>query len=280
MSVSNIMSNIKTINNEIAGLRKKLSDNHKKKSDKYSEIERIKRGITKNTSPSMLKSKQQQIDKCINKIQECEKNEADLLKKINSKEAQLSKKQAELQKEQKKEQDKVIKMYETNFKQQQDSTERLEEQLREVKNNIIDNDDATEQKQYDFFISHASEDKDEVARPLYEALTVLGAKVWYDEFSMKIGDSLRRSIDKGLANSRYGVVIFSDIFFKKPWTNHELDGLVQRQMVDEKVILPIWHKVSKSEVMKYSPSLADILALDTMRYTIDDIAKELINIVS
>lgn len=57
--------------------------------------------------------------------------------------------------------------------------------------------------EYDVFISHASEDKDEVVRPLANALREKGIKVWYDEFEMKIGDSLRRKIDKGLANKPF-----------------------------------------------------------------------------
>ncbi len=58
---------------------------------------------------------------------------------------------------------------------------------------------------YDVFISHASEDKDEVVRPLATALQRSGLKVWYDEFELRIGDSLRRKIDQGLAGSRFGL---------------------------------------------------------------------------
>lgn len=278
MSISTIMNYIKTINRDVEQLRKNLSDNHKKKSDKFSEIERLKRSITKNTSISLLKSKQSQIDRAIKVIQDCEKNESDLHKKLANKKAQLVKRQSELQKEQQKEQEKVMKMYQENLKKQEQSTKKLEMQLNEVKSHL-ENEGATDEKEYDFFISHASEDKEDIARPLYDELTKLGSRVWYDEFTMKIGDSLRRSIAKGLVNSKYGIVIFSETFFKKPWTNHELDGLVQRQMVEEKVILPIWHKVSKNEVMNYSPSLADILALNTMNYTVEDIAKELFELI-
>jgi hypothetical protein len=48
------------------------------------------------------------------------------------------------------------------------------------------------------FISHASEDKEDFVRPLAETLQQLGVKVWYDEFTLKVGDSLRRKIDSGL----------------------------------------------------------------------------------
>ena len=61
--------------------------------------------------------------------------------------------------------------------------------------------------QWDAFISHAWEDKESFVRPLAHALTALGATVWYDEFSLKLGDSLSASIDRGLAGSRYGIVV-------------------------------------------------------------------------
>lgn len=110
---------------------------------------------------------------------------------------------------------------------------------------------------WDLFISHASEDKEEFVRELADRLTEKGLDVWYDEFTLKMGDSLRRSIDKGLAESDFGVIVLSSDFFKKEWPQKELDGLVARETVDTKVILPIWHKVSKDDVMKFSPTLAD-----------------------
>lgn len=87
---------------------------------------------------------------------------------------------------------------------------------------------ARSNRQYDVFISHASEDKEEVARPLAVALQAHGLEVWFDEFTLKFGDSLRRKIDEGLANSRVGLVVLSPTFLKKDWTNHELDGIVTR----------------------------------------------------
>ena len=74
--------------------------------------------------------------------------------------------------------------------------------------------------EYDVFISHESEDKEEVVRPLANALVQRGLKVWCDEFELKIGDSLRRKIDR--ANSRFGIVVLSRDFIKKGWTNYEL----------------------------------------------------------
>ncbi|MGB9235308.1 MAG: toll/interleukin-1 receptor domain-containing protein [Terriglobales bacterium] len=115
-------------------------------------------------------------------------------------------------------------------------------------------------KKWDVFISHATEDKQELVRPLAQALQSKGVAVWYDEFSLKLGDSLRASIDYGLANSRFGVVVLSRHFFAKHWPVQELNGLATREVGGNKVILPIWHKVNFEEVREFSPTLADKLA--------------------
>lgn len=128
-------------------------------------------------------------------------------------------------------------------------------------------------KDYDVFISHASEDKDSVVRPLAAALVSEGLQVWYDEFELKIGDSLRRKIDRGLANSRVGLVVLSHKFISKGWTNYELDGIVTRTVSGEQILLPIWHNISKQEVLDYSPSLADKVARSTATHTMDEIAQ-------
>src|SRR3546814_11969636 len=87
---------------------------------------------------------------------------------------------------------------------------------------------------HDVFICHASEDKDLVARPLAELLRGHGVTVWYDEFSLTVGDSLRRKIDRGLSDSRFGVVLLSPDFFRKEWPQAELDGLVARERSEER----------------------------------------------
>jgi hypothetical protein len=113
-------------------------------------------------------------------------------------------------------------------------------------------------------LSHASEDKDAIARPLYRALKRKRVSVWFDEGTLRIGDSLRSKIDEGLAHCRYGVVILSPSFFAKDWPKKELDGMVARENLSgEKVILPVWHRVTKAQVTKFSPMLAGRLAGNT-----------------
>lgn len=113
---------------------------------------------------------------------------------------------------------------------------------------------------YDAFISHASEDKDRLVRPLAKELSRRGFHIWYDEFALRVGDSLRRSIDQGLASSRFGIVILSKDFFAKQWPQYELDSLVAKEMDGRKVILPVWYGIDKAEVLSFSPGLADKVA--------------------
>ncbi len=139
--------------------------------------------------------------------------------------------------------------------------------------------DTDQDREFDVFISHASEDKDEVVRPLAHALHNGGLSVWYDEFELKIGDSLRKKIDNGLAKSRFGIVVFSQVFLTKGWTNYELDGIVTKSVGGEQVLLPIWHNVTKREIMDFSPSLADKVARSTSTHTVEEIADEIISLI-
>ena len=131
-------------------------------------------------------------------------------------------------------------------------------------------------KKFDVFISHASEDKESFVKELANELIKRKVKVWYDDFTLKVGDSLRRKIDQGLANSRYGVVVLSEHFFSKEWPQKELDGLTAREIGGKKVILPIWHEITKEEVLKYSPTLAGIYAANSGKESIPEIVDKLI----
>lgn len=113
---------------------------------------------------------------------------------------------------------------------------------------------------WDAFISHSSEDKAFV-RALAEALRRAGLDVWYDEFTLEIGDSLRESIDKGLARARFGILVLSTSFFTKKWPQNELNGLFAREISGQKIILPVWHDIDSTDVLKHSPMLADRVAV-------------------
>jgi len=139
-------------------------------------------------------------------------------------------------------------------------------------------DEPSRPMKWDVFICHASEDKRDLVDPLASALKKRGASVWYDRWVLNIGDSLRRSIDEGLRESRFGVVVLSVAFFAKNWPKWELDGLVQREVEGRKVILPIWHKVGHEEVARYSLPLADRVAGSTEE-GVDRLADRLMQII-
>jgi TIR domain len=133
-------------------------------------------------------------------------------------------------------------------------------------------------KRWDVFISYASEDSESVAVPLVRILRRAGLKVWLDQLQLALGDSLREKIDEGLAASAFGVVILSRDFLAKGWPKRELNGLMAREEDGQKVILPVWHGITKGELTTFSPILADRLAADTAK-GIEAVAHDIITAV-
>jgi len=132
---------------------------------------------------------------------------------------------------------------------------------------------------WDVFISHAGEDKEAVAEPLATELRARGLKVWLDKTELRIGDSLRRKIDYGLAHSTFGLVILSKSFFAKGWPQYELDGIIGLSVNGDQRMLPIWHEISRDEIARQSPSLVDKIARNTAINTIAEIADEISEVV-
>ncbi|MFK5951310.1 MAG: TIR domain-containing protein [Methylococcales bacterium] len=264
----------------LADLQKKLSGESKKEASKSDEINRIERSITKSTSVSTLRSKQQQITRAMSAIADIQKKKADLSKKTADTNSKLHKAQESLMKEEEKERKKIHDAEKKREREQLNHQRSITHELRsQFSYKTSEAPSKPRNVKYDVFISHASEDKKGFVKPLVEALQAAGYKVWYDEFTLKVGDSLRRSIDNGLKNSRYGIAVFSNAFFAKNWTQYELDGLVTREMEGHKVILPIWHMVSKDQVQNYSPTLADKKAINSSLSTIDEIVSQLAEVL-
>lgn len=280
MNPNYYQNQINKIEKDIADLYKKIADESKKENDKIKQIDSVNKSINKNTSTSTLQSKQKQISTYQATILNCKKKTVDYQNKISSKTTELGKKKQELRKaentELKKQNQKQTDFQnnlQRSIEEQKIQLDYLINQNYSPKTNMNENTDT--QKQYDFFISHASEDKQDIVRDLAEALKENGFQVWYDQFELKIGDSLRKKIDSGLINSKYGIIIVSPSFVKKNWPEYELNGMVAREMNGHKVILPIWHKITKDEVLKFSPTLADKMALNTSIHTINDIVNSL-----
>lgn len=128
--------------------------------------------------------------------------------------------------------------------------------------------------EWDAFICHATEDKDRFVRELAHQLIKRGIRVWYDEFTLKVGDSLQRAVENGLLRSRYGIVVLSPRFLDKEWPQRELKVLLRRDSRNMKVILPVWLDIGYEEVARYSPLLADYYATKAeygMERVVDDL---------
>lgn len=286
MNSSYYQNQVNRLEKDVADIQKKIADEHKKENDKLRQIDSVNKSINKSTSMSSLQSKQRQIQVYQNDIYNCKRKIADYQKQIATKSVELGRKKQDVRKAEEAEQKKLQKEQkdfqreQENFQRKlQDDIERQKSQLEFLVNQTYssksEKTEIDDQKEYDFFISHASEDKDEIVRDLADELKSNGFEVWYDEFELKIGDSLRKKIDTGLSKSRFGIVIISPAFVRKNWTEYELNGMVAKEMNGHKVILPIWHKISKDEVLKFSPTLADKMALNTSIHTIQDIINSL-----
>ncbi|WP_051656323.1 MULTISPECIES: toll/interleukin-1 receptor domain-containing protein [Exiguobacterium] len=128
-------------------------------------------------------------------------------------------------------------------------------------------------KEYDVFISHASEDKQSFVEPLTKALKDAGIRTWYDADQIGWGESIRQSIDRGLINSRFCIVVLSTDFFKKHWAGtYELNAIFQRMAIEQNsLILPIWHNITIEEISQYNLTLPDIKALNSSIHTLEQI---------
>lgn len=295
MSISSVTSTINRLQRELADISRSISLEVKKEAELLSRIGQIQRSITKNTSLSTLNSKLSEIERKQKDIAAVANKKAILAKKDADKNGQLLKAKLDLSKEEERERKRISAAREREIRKENDlvrqgqaaklllqrklNAERASSsQLNNALPSAVYLDDEADIK-YDLFISHASDDKEDLVEPLVKALQALSVNVWYDKFTLRVGDSLRQKIDQGLSNSRFGTLVLSSAFFAKQWPQYELDGMTALEMNGRKMILPIWHKTSKSEVIKFSPTLADKVALNSSLMTIEEIAKELAEVV-
>jgi hypothetical protein len=273
---SNLSSQVATLQRDVERLQRELAAVSKRQADKSRRIAQIQSSITKYTSAASRESKAREVQRLTDQLADLQAKTADLNRRVADKTARLHQVEQRLISHQAKEQQRLI---DTLKRAERDRIMSQSTAFRNLRQDIprpsVGSPTVNHQKVYDAFISHASEDKADFVRPLATALVGRGIVIWYDEFELEIGDSLRQSIDKGLANSRFGIVVLSPAFFAKNWPQYELDGLVEKEMQGGKVVLPIWHRVSKNEVMQYSPTLAGKFALSTSSYTIEELAEKL-----
>ena len=278
-------SQINRLMKEIVNLQANDAQETKKEADLVAKINRANEVASRTRTVSTLERKLREAERASKDLASVRKKRADIAKKISDKSTKLNSYQRRQMQETERERKKQADLQKKQIREREQHERRITREIRSRANlqsmasasvHAID----SHADQYDFFISHASEDKDSFVRGLAEALQARGATVWYDEFTLKIGDSLRRKIDQGLRNSRYGVVVVSQYFFAKEWPQKELDGLFSMEADGSKRILPIWHEISMDEVIQYSPTLADKFALNTSLNSTEEIAEELIQKVN
>jgi hypothetical protein len=281
MSTEQTRRTLNHLDKDIAVLEKKSADYEKKIALAQNNANRVAKSISKNATSTTIKSKYSQIDRYKGEAIKVASVKADINNKIADKQKQRLGMQERLQREEgieRKKSDTANTILLRNYEQRVDElTLQLNNQtIPTVQSHIYSE---TNSEKYDVFISYASEDKENIADKLFHELKSLGVKVWYDTVDIQWGDSLRSKIDAGLRNSMFGIVILSNDYIRKGWTQYELDGLFQQEMMSGKTILPIWHRITMDEVQTFSPTLAGRKALNTTMCSVEEIADKLIKLL-
>lgn len=286
MSLSTSRSTVVRLQKDIADLRQKDAVEAKKEADLSGKAAKAQDAARRASSASSATSKINEANRALGDLSSVHKKRADLAKALASKSSDLRRAQGALETAEATERKKVAAADKSNDERRakvlRDLDQKLKAQQPKIKNigkiTIEMPPMAVASPDYDVFISHASEDKDSFVRGFAEKLKTNGLTVFYDEMTLQWGDSLRKRIDEGLARSRFGVVVLSKAFFSKQWPQHELNGLVAMELDGRSRLLPIWHEISKDEVIRFSPTLADKLAMNTAVQSVDDIVANLVEL--
>ena len=228
MSSEQYQRTVNSLDKEIADLEKKKAAKDKEVATLQGKINALKKSINNHTSASTLNSKMRQIATHESDQAKKSQDSAELGKKIAEKRKKRAEAYLKLQKEQQNEQKKQDK---ANRQIQASYEARIKELQQQLSQPVVTSTapPIAADEEYDVFVSHAYEDKESFVDEFVEALRNQGLKVWYDTDKLKWGDSMREKIDRGLAKSKYGVVILSPNYIAehKYWTKAELNGLFQ-----------------------------------------------------
>lgn len=280
MSVEQYQRSVNSLDKEIAELEKKKAVEDKKAADNHKKASNV--SISKNSSASMIKSKMKQIEGYESTARKAESASADYAKKIADKRSKRNDAYLRLQKEEQAERKKQEKSIENMKQLYEKRISELESgRITALESETTNVDFFDKEIEYDVFVSHAWEDKEDFVEDFVKALEDRNISVWYDKSKIRWGDSMRARIDDGLRKSKFGVVVLSPNYIAdgKYWTKAELDGLFQLESINGKTLLPIWHNLTKKQVMAYSPIIASKLALTTAIMTAEEIADELLTMI-
>lgn len=142
-----------------------------------------------------------------------------------------------------------------------------------IENRTVPSYQARTLPEYDVFLSHANVDKQSIVDDLNNSLEKLGIKIFYDKKSLEWGDKWKKRILEGTKKAEFAIIVISENFFDREWTEKELNEFLNRQNRNgQKLILPIVHNITNDDLKKKYPSIAEIQAIDSKDYTCDGIA--------
>lgn len=271
---------VSRLTKEIADLRKAEAQETRKEANIHAAINRANEAAHRTRSISTLTSKMKEAERGSQALAIVQKKRAEISRKIADKSKMLFSYEERQAREDEKERKRIANEQNQLIRKRREYESRVTNEIQHRANLMRTSAlNIHTRESCDCFIAHASEDKDGFVRGLAKALQDRGVRVWYDEFTLKVGDSIRREIDKGLADSRFGIVVLSRHFFEKDWPQRELDALSSLEASGNTRILPIWHEISKDELVRHSPLLSDKLALNTSISSTEEIADELCKLI-
>ena len=131
----------------------------------------------------------------------------------------------------------------------------------------------------DVFLCHAWDDRQGAAKQLHDLLEAAGVKVWFSEKDLALGVPMMRAIDKGLANSRIGLVLVTPALLtripKEGVADKELSALLARNQ-----LVPIVHNTTYEALREVSPMLASRSGLDTTDDSMAVVAQKIAELVT
>lgn len=278
MSITSIQSTIERYRKEISDLSTKIADKRKRATNSQAKADKAYADARKSKSASTVRSKLSESERYskeanthLKQVADFEKKRASTEKLLNAEEKKLAKVQADEEKKRIRAQQKITDANERKMQSLSKTVQSVQIEQSKLKELYpllsVASEDA-----YDVFISHASEDKEPFVDNLVAELSQRGVKVWYDRQVLTWGRSIRQNIDYGLRQSKFAIIVLSEHYIQKFWTQKEFNALFNLGSQIGDFILPIWHNITPERAKEFSPMLSDSIALISSEHTVAEIA--------
>ena len=270
-------TNLRITSNRDIQLQTKLKDARKRRDGISDKILRVSK------KRNMTKSDLQRLGRYNKDLVNYEKDITQLIDQIKKNTVNLNKYKEKVAKEQERQMKSILKSMESQSianDEYLDNYSEMSKNLNELSSDVKHSVQEKELIEYDVFLSHSSLDKEIFVSELSEELSAKGLKVFEDVKVFKMGHSQTDMMNVGILNSRFVVVCLSSNFIKSGWSDYEFKSFLNREINEKRVIiLPIWHEVSTEEVRKYNPYLVDKFALSTEKFSLQEIAEHITQLV-